>query len=236
MQFAIPAPSTAVLLAATTLLFAPSAAAGEADRPSQRSLSVSAIGSVAAEPDTARIQAGVVSEADTAKEAIARNGATMIKVMEGLKAAGIAARDMQTSALQVEPRYTQAKDGRAATISGYRVVNQLRLTVGNVKMLGEILDQAIQLGANQVSGISLDVANAETLKDEARKQAIANARRRAELYAAAAGVELGQVMQIAEGAGEARPPMAPRALAASAPIEAGVHMLSVEVHVTYALK
>ena len=84
------------------------------------------------------------------------------------------------------------------TISGYRVVNQVRLTVREVKRLGEMLDQAIALGANQVNGISFDVANAETLKDEARKQAMVNAKRRAELYATAAGAQLGQVLRISE--------------------------------------
>ena len=76
---------------------------------------------------------------------------------------------------------TQAKDGKAATIQGYRVSNQVRLIVRDVKKLGDVLDQAIAAGANQINRISFDLANAETIKDEARKQAMANARRRAEL-------------------------------------------------------
>ena len=73
---------------------------------------MSATGSVAAEPDIAYVTAGVVAEAETAKEAIARNSAAMTKVVSALKGAGIAARDLQTTSLNVEPRYTQAKDGK----------------------------------------------------------------------------------------------------------------------------
>lgn len=224
------------VVAAATLLQARTAGAAEGDKL-ERTVSVSASGMVAAEPDVAYISAGVVTEADTAKDAIARNSAVMTKVIEGLKGSGIAARDLQTTTLHVEPRYTQAKDGRPGTISGYRVINQVRLTVRDVKRLGEVLDQAITLGANQINSINFDVSNAETFKDEARKQAMANAKRRAELYVAAAGVQLGNVVRISESIQDfARPMAAPRALAASVPIEAGTRTMTVEVHVTYALR
>ena len=132
----------------------------------------------------------------------------------------------------------QAKDGRPATISGYRVVNQVRLTVREVKRLGEMLDAAITLGANQVNGINFDVSNAETLKDEARKQAMVNAKRRAELYATAAGAQLGSVLTISEDvSGGPRPmPLARAAMSSAVPVEAGTRTLTVEVHVTYALR
>jgi uncharacterized protein len=227
----------AAAIAAATLIEARTAMAADSDKL-ERTVSVSATGTVAAEPDIAHISAGVTTEGDTAMDAIARNNTVMAKVIEGLKAAGIAARDIQTTALNVEPRYSQPKDGRPGTVSGYRVVNQVRLTVREVKRLGEVLDQAIALGANQINSIGFDIANAETLKDEARKQAMANAKRRAELYATAAGVQLGQVLRISESVMEAvGRPMAGRALAASSvPIEAGTRTLTVEVHVTYALR
>ena len=227
----------AAAIAAATLIEARTAMAADSDKL-ERAVSVSATGTVAAEPDIAHISAGVTTEGDTAKDAIARNNTVMAKVIEGLKAAGIAARDIQTTTLNVEPRYSQPKDGRPGTVSGYRVVNQVRLTVREVKRLGEVLDQAIVLGANQINSIGFDIANAETLKDEARKQAMANAKRRAELYATAAGVQLGQVLRISESMMEAvGRPMAGRAMAASSvPIEAGTRTLTVEVHVTYALR
>jgi uncharacterized protein YggE len=228
----------AALIAAATLFKAGTAMAAEGDKPAERYVAVSATGSVAAEPDMAAVSTGVIVEADTAKEALARNSTVMAKLIDGLKALGIAPKDIQTTAVNVEPRYVQAKDGRPSTISGYRVVNQVRLTVRDVKRLGEILDGAIALGANQINGIAFDVSNAETLKDEARKQAMVNARRRAELYATAAGAQLGNVLSISEDVSASpRPmPMARGAMAGAVPIEAGTRTLTVEVNVTYALR
>ena len=227
----------AAVVAATALFEARTAMAADGDKL-ERAVSVSASGTVTAEPDIAHISGGVTTEGETAKDAIARNSAVMGKLIEGLKGAGIAARDIQTTTLQVEPRYTQPKDGRPGAISGYRVVNQVRLTVREVKRLGEILDSAITLGANQVNGISFDVSNAETLKDEARKQAMDNAKRRAELYATAAGAQLGSVLTISEdvSSGPRPMPLARTAMAGNVPIEAGTRTLTVEVHVTYALR
>ena len=212
--------------------------AAEGDKSAERYVSVSATGSVPADPDMASISTGVIVEADTAKDALARNSTVMTKLIDGLKGLGIASKDIQTTSVNVEPRYVQANDGRPATISGYRVVNQVRLTVREVTRLGEILDAAIGLGANQVNGIGFDVSNAETLKDEARKQAVANARRRAELYATAAGAQLGGVLTISEdGSSGPRPmPMARAAMSTAVPIEAGTRTLTVEVSVTYALR
>ena len=211
--------------------------AADSDK-AERTVSVSATGTVSVEPDVARISAGVIAEADTAKDAIARNITVMAKLIDGLKTAGIAAKDIQTSSLNVEPRYTQPKDGRPATINGYRVVNQVRLTVRDVKRLGDLLDQAITLGANQINSIAFDVADAETLRDDARKQAMENARRRGELYAKAAGGQLGPVLRIAESVGDLQSPgpAGRMAMRASVPIEAGTRTLEVEVHVVYALR
>ena len=166
----------------------------------------------------------MIVEADTAKDALARNSTVMAKLIDGLKALGISAKDIQTTSVNVEPRYVQAKDGRARTISGYRVVNQVRLTVREVKRLGEILDGAIGLGANQITRHQHSTsATPKTLKDEARKQAMANASRRAELYATAAGAQLGSVISISEEMTSGPRPMAMArsAMPAGVPIEAG---------------
>ena len=228
----------AALIATATLFEARTAMAAEGDKLAERYVSVSATGSVAVEPDMATISTGVVVEADTAKDALARNSTVMAKLIDGLKALGVAPLDIQTTAVNVEPRYVQAKDGRPSTLSGYRVVNQVRLTVRELKWLGEILDAAVTLGANQVGGISFDVANAEALKDEARKQAMVNAKRRAELYATAAGAQLGNVLIISEdvSAGPRSMPVGRAVMSTNVPIEAGTRTLTVEVNVTYALR
>jgi uncharacterized protein YggE len=227
--------AVAAFVAAATIISTETSMAADSDK-TDRTVSVSAIGSVTAEPDVAQISAGVVTEADSAKDAMSRNSIVMTKLIDGLKA-GIQPKDIQTTTLNVEPRYTQPKDGRVATINGYRVVNQVRLTVRDVKRLGDVLDQAIALGANQINHIAFDIANPEALKDEARKQAMENARRRGELYAKAAGGQLGPVLRISESVGEPHPmPGGRMAMRASVPIEAGTRSLEVEVHVTYALR
>jgi uncharacterized protein len=229
--------TVAVLLATAAIMMAGPGMAAD-DGKTERFVSVSATGSVVAVPDTAYITAGVVTEADTAREALNRNNATTAKLIDGLKAAGIATKDIQTSQLNVSPRYTQPKDGRPASVNGYSVSNQVRITVRDVKRLGEILDQAITLGANQMHGIAFEVSTAETLKDDARKAAMQNARRRAELYATAAGAQLGEVLRISEDVRDVAGPMLQknRVAMGAVPVEVGTQVLEVEVHVTYALK
>jgi uncharacterized protein YggE len=223
-------------------LFASEARAqGATDKGSwQRTVSVSASARVNVEPDVAVISAGVVTEAETAREALARNSAAMGKVIDGLKAAGINSKDIQTTAVNVEPRYQTFKDGRPSVITGYRVANRARVTMRDLKRVGELLDSAIALGANEMGGIAFRVSNMEALKDEARKAAMANAVRRAKLYAAAVGATLGPVLTISEDMREPAP-FAGRELnalraASVVPVEAGSQELEVEVHVTWALQ
>lgn len=208
------------------------------DGKMQRSISVSAEGSVLAKPDVARIQSGVVSEAASAREALAANSATMQKLISALKAAGIAAADLQTSSLNVQPRYAHDRDGKAPRIDGYSVHNDLSVVVRELPRLGEILDQLVTLGANQIGGLHFDVSEADQLRDEARKAAIANARKRAELYAAAAGVALGDVLSISESEAVIAPrgPMLARAAMSAVPIEEGSQRIEVRVSVVWALK
>lgn len=206
----------------------------------ERTITVSATGTVAAEPDMATIASGVMSEADTAREALTRNSAVMRKVIDGLKAAGIEARDIQTVNFAIEPRYVHTKDGQPPRVTGYRVINDVRITVRDVARLGEVLDGVVTLGANQAGGITFAVSKAETLKDEARRQAMANALRRAKLFAEAAGTTVGPVISIAEdvqGPGPRPMPMGRVAMSAeSVPVEAGSKSLEVRVHVTWALQ
>ena len=203
-----------------------------------RSITVTATGQVAAEPDQARITSGVATEAASARQALSRNSELMKKVIDGLKESGIDAKDIQTTSFRVEPRYTRPREGEAPTIDGYRVVNQVEIVARDLDRLGEILDRLASLGANEMSGLSFEVSKAETLGDEARKEAVANALRRAKLYAAAAGTEVGEVLTIQEGGDvDPRPmPMARAMKAEAVPIERGTETLEASVTVTWALK
>jgi uncharacterized protein YggE len=209
------------------------------DKTMDRTITVSATGSATAVPDAARIQTGVVFEAATAREALSGNNAAMAKLIAGLKDNGIEAKDIQTSGFNLNPRYTNPRDGQPAVIDGYQASNQVEIHVRDLDKLGDVLDRIVTLGANQMNGIEFEVSAAETLRDAARKDAIANARRRAELYAAAAGAKVGRVVQISEGGGPEPRPYFKAGRVASAmeavPVERGTQSLAANVTVTWEL-
>jgi uncharacterized protein YggE len=208
------------------------------DKAPQRSITVSASGTVSVEPDQARITSGVTADGATAREALTNNTAAMQKVIAALKESGIDPKDIQTASFRIEPRYTRPIEGQAAKIDGYSVTNEVQVLVRDLDKLGDILDRLVTAGANQTAGLNFEVSKAETLLDEARQQAVANALRRAKLYAAAAGAEVGEVMTIVEGGGEPpRPMVMARAMKAEAvPIERGTETLEANVTITWALK
>jgi uncharacterized protein YggE len=226
------------MLAAVLAAAGSAGALAEEDSPMDRTVTVSASAEIAATPDIARIATGVTTEAATAREALSRNNEAMSKVVEGLKSAGIEPKDIQTGSFNVEPRYTSPRDNQPPVIDGYRVTNQVNVTARDLGRLGEVLDRLVTLGANQVHGLAFEVSKAETLKDDARREAMANAHRRAKLYAEAAGASVGEVVAIAEDAAAVAPrPYAMGRMAASAvPIEAGSVELSARVTVTWSLK
>ncbi len=210
-----------------------------ADKISERrTISLSATGQVRVEPDMAMISTGVTSEGETARAALTANSRDMKAVIDGLKSSGIEARDIQTTNFSVSPRYRRFKDGRSPVIIGYTVTNSVHIVVRNLEALGTILDKVVSLGSNQIGGIRFDVSNADSLKDAARKQAIANARRKAKLMAAAAGARIGDVLKITEQRRDysPRPVMSRSAMKMeAAPIEAGSQTLTVRVDMTWEL-
>lgn len=229
------------LLALVPILGAASMNSAEAqERRAGRWVMVAGHGSVEAPPDSAEIRTGVVSEGATAREALTANSAAMRKVIDGLKAAGIDAKDIQTQQFQISPRYRDYKGCGPQQIEAYIVHNQVEVKVRDIARLGEILDQVVTLGANQASSITFIVSDAEKRKDEARKLAVENATHRARLLAQSAGAKLGPVLTITEEVMGPRPPrpMVARSSmsAESVPIESGSETLSVRVEVAFALE
>jgi uncharacterized protein YggE len=228
---------------ATGLAVAPAAWAplhAQETKMTQRTITISASGSVTAVPDRVLITLGVTSEALTAREALDANSSAMRKVIDSLKAEGLGDRDVQTSDFSIGPRYEYYQDGKPPKLAGYQVSNMVNIRVTEIAKLGTILDKAVGEGSNQINGIRFEVSDADQRLDEARKSAVANARRMAELYATAAGASLGQVIRIEEANYNSAPmPMMRQAAAAEAappPIEAGEQTLQVTVTITYALE
>lgn len=232
----------AAAIAIAALLALPARAQDDgASRPA--TMSLSAISEISAAPDRARITSGVVTEAETARAALDANNQAIADVIAALKEAGIEDRDIQTSGFSVEPRYhyPEPREGRSEPprIIGYAVSNQVSVLVRNLDDLGPVLDRAVTVGANRINGIQFEISNEDELLDEARGEAVANARRKAEIYAEAAGVRLQSIRSISETS-RLQPPPQPlfardmRAEAASSvPIETGEQTLRVEVNVTW---
>lgn len=224
-------------LAAIVFSFQP-LMAGDTDM--KRTITVTASASVSAQPDIARVVSGVQSEADTARAALDENTKAMTNLIDGLKSLGIDPKDIQTRNFSINPRYQHNRDGTPPTVTGYQVTNEVSVVIRDLKSVGNILDKMVALGANQMRGLSFEVSKAETLADEARVAAVANARRRAALVAKSAGAELAEVVEIREGGGASDGPRpmfeATRAAASPVPIESGEQSLSASVTVTWALK
>jgi uncharacterized protein YggE len=229
------------LAAATTLACALSAASAAAQIVPPAMISVNGEAHLSVPPDLAEIDGGVTSEAKTAREASEANNAAMAKVLLALKGAGIAEKDFQTSRLSLQP---QSAPGRVSSgpmqIVGYRASNRVTVQLHDVSKVAGVIDALVGAGANEIGGINFMVSDASKLLDDARAQAIADARRKAEIYARAAGVALGAPVSISEGGGGSlqqfrKMPMAV-SMAASAPVAQGEETLQVTVSVSWAIK
>jgi uncharacterized protein len=219
---------------AATLLAAPALA--ETAPPAMISVTGEATVSVA--PDLAQIDGGVTSEAKTAREASDANNAAMGKVLLALKGAGIEEKDYQTSRLSLQPETAPNRAGGPATIVGYRASNRVTVHLRDVTKLANLIDTIVGAGANDIGGISFSVSNASKLLDDAREQAVADARRKADIYAKAAGVTLGAPLAISEEGAPGPIPYRKMAvgMAASAPVDPGEETLHVRVSVSWAIK
>ena len=203
-----------------------------------RTLTLTGEARVAAAPDMAIISAGTLSEAKTAREALTANNETMRKVLGTIRAAGVEGKDIQTSSVSIQPKYSYASSSspsrEAPQIDGYTVSNSVSVIVRDLDKLGAVMDAVVSSGVNQMQGLVFTIAYPEPLRDEARKQAVAAALARANLYAQAAGVRLGAIQSISE-AGYAPPPrpMARMAMeaASDAPVPVAQGELSIEAQV-----
>jgi len=200
-------------------------------------ISVTGEATVLVPPDLAEIDGGVTSEAKTAREASEANNAAMGKVLQALKGAGIEEKDVQTARLSLQPQSAPNRSGPSA-IAGYRASNRVTIRVRDVTKVANVIDTLVGAGANEIGGINFVVSQASKLLDEARERAVADARRKAEIYAKAAGVTLGAPLGISEEGNSAPVPYRRMAagMAVSAPVAQGEETLAVTVSVSWAIK
>jgi uncharacterized protein YggE len=240
------AAGAAILIAAafaTNMLWRSDTTHANGDSKPLRTITVNGEGKAYGRPDQADISTGVTTQAPTAREALARNTAQMSAVIDGLKKAGVEAKDIQTSNFSVTPVYSQPAPGQTAPprIAAYQVSNNVTVIVRDLAKLGPILDQAVQLGSNAIGGIGFSIHDPKELTMQARDLAVEDAKARALRYAKAAGVSVGRVLTISEGAIALPGPVyRARAMLAmdggSVPVESGSQELTASVSIVYEIE
>lgn len=220
---------------------------GLAISPGNTLLTLSAEGKVSRAPDLAVFTAGVATTGQTAGEALSANAAAMNRVIRALKAAGIAEKDIQTSNLNLSPVYGSSQptpntlEEQAPPIIGYRASNNVMVKQRDLDEFGKVIDTLVSAGANQVNGPSFQMVDPDDALDDARQEAIAKARQRAQLYADAARLTVRRIVSISESGSyvPSQPVMYARTMAmdaaGSTPVSAGEVEMQANVTVTFEL-
>jgi uncharacterized protein YggE len=227
----------AVLVAAVAVVAAfigvglPEGAKGSADQPGH-TITVNGNGKASTVPDRATFTFGVSTKRKAAADASEANNRDMRQLIEALHAAGVPEDDIQTSQISLYPDYSES----SSEVVGYEASNSVTATV-SLARAGDALQAAVAAGANQMDGPSLTKAASDKLYASALRDAVADARARADVLAAAAGVKVGDVVSIQEGSEPSGPIAYDMALASPerAPIEPGKQDIEASVTVTYAI-
>lgn len=227
-----------ILLTATAVAAALIATPALAQTVPPPMITVSGEATVSVAPDQAEIEAGVTSDAKTAREASEANNAAMGKLLLALKAANIEQKDVQTSRLSLQPQYAPNRPG-PSPVTGYRASNRVTVRLRDILKVASTIDMLVGAGATDIGGIGFSVSNASKLLDDARGQAVADARRKAEIYAKAAGVTLGAPLDISEAGAPGPMPFRKMAVGMAmspTPVAQGEETLQVTVSVSWAIK
>jgi uncharacterized protein YggE len=239
----VPLLRKAVLAAGLSAALVSTVPAFAEETTSAGSITMEGRGSVSVSPDMAVITASVVTSGKTTEAALSENSSAIASVIEAVKGSGIEARDIQTSGFGIYPRYDHSKSTNGQPdIVGYEIRNGVQVKVRDLAKLGGLLGLVVENGANAVDAIRFEVSNPEDKLDEARKKAVEDARHKADVFAAAAGVDLGAIVSITETGMEMPRPYMMRAegmmmaKAGDVPIEAGEEQISANVTIRWSLK
>jgi uncharacterized protein YggE len=209
----------------------------------ERSITVVGIGKVAGTPDIARVTVGIETQAPSLQKAVDDNKVKMNGLLETLKQLGLADKDIRTSNYSV---YTErvAPPASGVEVSTdqmiYHVTNQVDVTVRDVNQIGNVLDEAVAAGANNIYGVNFSVEDTAKLEADARAKAVADGQARAEELAQLNGVQLGEVLTVSEVVGGAVPLYREAAMGlgggGGTPVQPGELEMSASIQITYAVK
>jgi uncharacterized protein YggE len=184
------------LVAGFSVGLAAATAAAE-DAANSRTITATGTGEVKATPDTAEVNLEVTTQAVTAASALRDNRTAIDSLLRRLAEHGVSAREARLSAPRLTPEFDESfSDVGQPEVSGYRVSTQVHVKVRRLDRLGRVIDDAAAERARLVGDIAYSLGDAPSLRAEAQRKALADARRKAEEYARAAGMEVGEVLQI----------------------------------------
>lgn len=201
-------------------------------------IQVSATGTANMAPDMATVSAGVVTQGKTAREAMFGNATKMTRVFEELEAAGIEKKYITTSQLSLQPKYNY-QNRQAPKIESYEARNTVSAKTYDLDAVGAMLDALVKAGVNNINGVQFSIKDSKAAKNQAREEAIREAREKAESMASAAGVKLGKLKSLSESGGNFNPrpsvayAMEARSAGATTPVSAGEQTISVTVNMSY---
>ncbi|MWD27415.1 DUF541 domain-containing protein [Aquicoccus sp. SCR17] len=206
-----------------------------------RHITVTGHGEVETVPDMGVLQLGVTEQSAEPQAAMDAASDVAARILERLTGEGIAERDVQTSQISLNPVWSDRPNeyGERA-ITGYEATQTVTVRVRELDRLGEVMSAVVADGANRLNGLQLTLQDPDPVTDEARRRAVEDARARAELYAEAAGVKLGEIRAISEpgnGGGYPRPMMEAAFARAgdSAPVAPGEITISADIDMVFGI-
>ena len=237
-----------IALLALLGLSACTAAAPAASQPAprladglSRTINVTGVGEVYVVPDLAYISIGVHSQSESVALALSDNTQQAQAIASELQEKGVAESDIQTAAFNVYPMQDYGPMGEMLGTS-YAVDNTVSVTVRDLNNLGALLDAVVQAGANNINSITFDVADKTAALSEARLLSIQNARTLAGELAAAAEVELGELVNLyvydvgSPVAQYEKGMFADSAVGGSVPVASGQLIIRVEASLAYEIE
>jgi uncharacterized protein YggE len=192
-RFVLFAPALAALVIGTPLIAQPGQSSPQSPPPY---IAASAVGETRVTPDRALVQVTVDSRGESAANAGADNRAKQERVIDAVKATGVASPQIRTAGYRVYPEYAQPERGKAPKVTGYRANNTIQVEVRNVENIGRVIDAALGAGATNIGSVGLYASNTDSARREAVRLAVTKARGEAESAATAAGGTLGTVIEL----------------------------------------
>jgi len=225
--------STFVLAAIALLALGVASGCGSRSVSVRRTISVSAEATVKATPDLANFSFGVSKNGSSASQALAANSAAMRRVIAVIKKEGVAARDIQTQNVSVNP--TTDANGRT---TGYSASNSVSVDLHEVLKAGRLISRVTDAGANLESGPTFSVENTDLTYEKALDEALDKAHAKAASMAKHVGLSLGKPATIKEGTTNVVPlygaaDLAQKAPSAAVPVQRGRIQVSASVTVVY---